>query len=147
VNCFILTVYKYNWNPSRFVVKGNTIFYHENPYTDGHYDVIGVRLERMEIGRSWGSVPPDPRKSERLHMSSFQHGIWRPSFARFTNITNKPEAPVSRSSCFLGDPPPDPRFLASLGALSLLELDHRTVFEILASWTGPNDLLLGHLLV
>jgi hypothetical protein len=32
------------------------------------------------------------------------------------------DGPVSKSSCFLGDPPPDPRFLASLGALSLLHL-------------------------
>jgi hypothetical protein len=32
--------------------------------------------------------------------------------------------PVSKSSYFLGDPPPDPRFLASLGALSLVEHDH-----------------------
>jgi hypothetical protein len=30
---------------------------------------------------------------------------------------------VSNSSYFLGDPPPDPRFLASLGELSLAELD------------------------
>jgi len=29
---------------------------------------------------------------------------------------------VSKSSYFLGDPPPDPRFLASLGGLSLVEL-------------------------
>jgi hypothetical protein len=29
-----------------------------------------------------------------------------------------------RSSAFLGDPPPDPRFLASLGALSWVELHH-----------------------
>ena len=42
-------------------------------------------------------------------------------------------------SCFLGDPPPDPRFLASLGALSVVGLDHCTVLEILASWTGPNE--------
>jgi hypothetical protein len=27
------------------------------------------------------------------------------------------EGPVSKSSYFLGDPPPDPHFLASLGAL------------------------------
>ena len=44
----------------------------------------------------------------------------------------------SASSYFLGDPPPDPRFLASLGALSLVGLDHCSVFEILTSWTGPN---------
>jgi hypothetical protein len=29
---------------------------------------------------------------------------------------------VSKSSYFLGDPPPDPRFLASLGVLSLVDL-------------------------
>jgi hypothetical protein len=37
--------------------------------------------------------------------------------------------PVSKSSYFLGDPPPDPRFLASLGALSLVELDHFSVLK------------------
>jgi hypothetical protein len=46
---------------------------------------------------------------------------------------------VSKSSYILGDPPPDPRFLASLGALSLR--------EILTDWTGPNDLVLCHPLV
>ena len=30
--------------------------------------------------------------------------------------------PVSMSMCFLGDPPPDPRFLASLGTLPLAQL-------------------------
>ena len=30
--------------------------------------------------------------------------------------------PASKSSYFQGDPPPDPRFLASLGALSLAQL-------------------------
>ena len=45
----------------------------------------------------------------------------------------------STSKYFLGDPPPDPRFLASLGALSLVELDHCSVLEILTGWTGPND--------
>jgi hypothetical protein len=35
-----------------------------------------------------------------------------------------PEDLVSKSSYFLADPPPDPRFLASLGTLSLVELDH-----------------------
>jgi hypothetical protein len=33
------------------------------------------------------------------------------------------------SSNFLGDPPPDPRFLASLGALSWVELDHCCVVD------------------
>jgi hypothetical protein len=31
---------------------------------------------------------------------------------------------VSKSSYILGDPPPDPRFLASLGALLLAHLHH-----------------------
>ena len=34
------------------------------------------------------------------------------------------------SSYFLGDPPPDPRFLASLGTLSPVELDHCSVVDI-----------------
>jgi hypothetical protein len=38
--------------------------------------------------------------------------------------TSRPQGPVSKLSCFLGDPPPDPRFLASLGTLPLVELDH-----------------------
>jgi hypothetical protein len=44
---------------------------------------------------------------------------------------------VSKSSYFLGDPPPDPRFLASLGALSLVELDHCSVVDVLTGWIGP----------
>ena len=39
----------------------------------------------------------------------------------FTALTRS-EGPLTKSSCFLGDPPPDPLFLASLGALSLVEL-------------------------
>jgi hypothetical protein len=35
-----------------------------------------------------------------------------------------PKGLLVSSSYFLGDPPPDPRFLASLGGLSLVELDH-----------------------
>jgi hypothetical protein len=38
-------------------------------------------------------------------------------------LGDSPEGPVSKSSYFLGDPPPDPRFLASLGTLSPVELD------------------------
>ena len=37
------------------------------------------------------------------------------------------EGPVGKSSYFLGDPPPDPRFLASLGALSSVELHHKVL--------------------
>jgi hypothetical protein len=46
---------------------------------------------------------------------------------------------VSKSSSFLGDPPPDPRFLASLGELSLVELDHCSVLEIPTGWTGTGS--------
>jgi hypothetical protein len=42
----------------------------------------------------------------------------------------------SKPSYFLGDPPPDPRFLASLGALSLVELDHHSVLEMLTDGTA-----------
>jgi hypothetical protein len=42
--------------------------------------------------------------------------------------------PVSKSSYFLGDPPPDPRFLASLGVLSLVEL---AWFSFLGGQGGP----------
>jgi hypothetical protein len=34
---------------------------------------------------------------------------------------SRSEGSVSKSSYFLGDPPPDPRFLAALGALSPVE--------------------------
>ena len=47
-----------------------------------------------------------------------------------------PKDLLSKSSCFLGDPPPDPRFLASLGALSLVEL-----ITALAEHPGPKNLL------
>jgi hypothetical protein len=42
-------------------------------------------------------------------------------------------------SCFLGDPPPDPRFLASLGALSLVHVNHATddlIVEFAQNTTG-----------
>jgi hypothetical protein len=38
--------------------------------------------------------------------------------------------PRRKSSYFLGDPPPDPRFLASLGELSLVEHDHCSVVDL-----------------
>jgi hypothetical protein len=41
------------------------------------------------------------------------------------------EGPVSKLSYFLGDPTPDPRFLASLGTLSPVELDHCSVVDLL----------------
>jgi hypothetical protein len=37
---------------------------------------------------------------------------------------DRSKGPVCGSSDFLGDPPPDPRFLASLGALSWADLHH-----------------------
>jgi hypothetical protein len=46
---------------------------------------------------------------------------------------SRSEGPVGKSSYFPGDPPPDPRFLASLGALSLVELGH------CSGWTGPKE--------
>jgi hypothetical protein len=39
------------------------------------------------------------------------------------------DGPVTESSYFLGDPPPDPRFLASLGALSLAQ-PHNCLIEL-----------------
>jgi hypothetical protein len=41
------------------------------------------------------------------------------------------KGPGSGSSDYLGDPPPDPSFLASLGALSLIELDQCPVGDLL----------------
>jgi hypothetical protein len=46
---------------------------------------------------------------------------------------------VSKSSCFLGDPPPDPRFLASLGALSVVP-----PITPLTENPGPKDLSASH---
>jgi hypothetical protein len=46
--------------------------------------------------------------------------------------------PAGGSSDFLGDPPPDPRFLASLGAQSLVELHHSgNLVDLFGLWTGP----------
>jgi len=42
----------------------------------------------------------------------------------------------------LGDPPPDPSFLASLGALSRVELHHCFVVDLFGVWTGPKDVLV-----
>jgi hypothetical protein len=49
-----------------------------------------------------------------------------------------------RSSDFLGDPPPDPRFLASLGALSWVELHHCFVGDLVIwclkrPFEGPSE--------
>jgi hypothetical protein len=53
--------------------------------------------------------------------------------------TSRSEGPVSKSSCFLGDPPPDPRFLASLGAMSSVELHHYLVVRLfLLGQLGPS---------
>ena len=75
---------------------------------------------------------------------------------------NRSDGPVSASSYFLGDPPPDPRFLASLGALSVAQspqdegkrrcMHGRSFFEMddpsyqlsLLRETGPTDLLACH---
>jgi hypothetical protein len=48
----------------------------------------------------------------------------RESPGNFNDVTRYegPGESVSKSSCFLGDPPPDPRFLASLRMLSLAQL-------------------------
>jgi hypothetical protein len=62
-----------------------------------------------------------------------------PVTARRAKRENGGLGPVSKSSYFLGDPPPDPRFLASLGALSLVELDNCSVLEILTGATGPKE--------
>jgi hypothetical protein len=43
-------------------------------------------------------------------------------FTQQRRLKRRNIGPVSEPSYFLGDPPPDPRFLASLGALSLGEL-------------------------
>jgi hypothetical protein len=45
-------------------------------------------------------------------------------YSSITALTGHPGQKdwVSKSSYFLGDPPPDPRFLASLGTLSLVQL-------------------------
>ena len=43
-----------------------------------------------------------------------------------------------------GDRPQDPRFLASLGALSLVELDLCFVVELLTGCRSPKDLVVGY---
>jgi hypothetical protein len=48
---------------------------------------------------------------------------------------------VSKSSYILGDPPPDPRFLASLGARSLVTYNSITA---LTAHPGPKDMLVSH---
>jgi hypothetical protein len=55
------------------------------------------------------------------------------------------EGPVSKSSCFLGDPPPDPRFLASLDTLWSVELHHFFVagFLFLFGQRGPTKAYEG----
>jgi hypothetical protein len=50
----------------------------------------------------------------------------------------EPLCPNSKSD-FLGDPPPDPRFLASLGALSWAELHHCCVVDLLGGFCTTYD--------
>ena len=45
-------------------------------------------------------------------------------------LLGKSKGPAGGSSDFLGDPPPDPRFLASLGAQSRVELHHSCVVDL-----------------
>jgi hypothetical protein len=60
-------------------------------------------------------------------------------------LLNPPDRPGSLRlglagglSDFLGDPPPDPRFLASLGALSWVDVHHCCVVGLFGVfWTGP----------
>jgi hypothetical protein len=64
--------------------------------------------------------------------------------------SSRSEGPFSKSSYFLGDPPPDPRILASLGSLSLIVLDHCFVVGLfLFRQRGPrmSPVELHHLLV
>jgi hypothetical protein len=59
-------------------------------------------------------------------------------------LESRAEGPASKSSYFLGDPPPDPRFLASLGTLPPVEHDHRCVVDRASYVTGraPSSLAL-----
>jgi hypothetical protein len=70
----------------------------------------------------WGLSPPITKSYlfSRHNLPAVRRQLCMPSYARS-------EGPVSKSSYFLGDPPPDPRFLASLGALSLVDLNHCSV--------------------
>jgi hypothetical protein len=70
--------------------------------------------------------------------------MFRSSQVSSLNKSNsRSEGPASKSSYVLGDPPPDPRFLASLGSLSLVELDHCCVVDLTA-WAARKDLLVVH---
>jgi hypothetical protein len=73
------------------------------------------------------------------HLSSafFRTKICLSAYCRshFAPSAPRSEGPVSMSSYFLGDPPPDPRFLASRGTL------HGTA-PSLTEHPGPKDLLV-----
>jgi hypothetical protein len=81
--------------------------------------------------------PSAARPGWGVSPSKERHSLRRPERSE-----TRSEGPVNKSSCFLGDPPPDPRFLASLGALSLVELDHCSVVDLLYGRKGPKDLLV-----
>jgi hypothetical protein len=123
--------------------------------------VWGLALGRLSgpwTGHGGSGGPP--RKKLRGHSGVWAcQGVgklWKSLYTTSNNASNQntdvgeviycPCRSVSKSSHFLGDPPPNPRFLASLGPLSLVELDH-CALKILSGRTCPNDLLLGHLLV
>jgi hypothetical protein len=52
---------------------------------------------------------------------------------------DRSKGPAGRSSEFLGDLPPDPRFLASLGILWWAELDHCCVVDLFGGFWTTHD--------
>jgi hypothetical protein len=83
----------------------------------------------------WG-FPPGEKTQTKATNDPNQYYV-----TRRADITSfEPSVLVNRHSSW-GILPQTPVFSLRLAPLSLVELDHCSVLEILTGWTGPNDLL------
>jgi hypothetical protein len=94
-------------------------------FLDLHHDNMSKQQRHPEIATAFDEIIA---YYPRLHHSVVQKltilcdiilelpegTIWE---RNFKVVPDRPKGPDTESSYFLGDPPPDPRFLASLGAL------------------------------
>ena len=114
----------------------------ENDQTLFKLEIFIITRQKISMSKKKNSVA--------IATSSFsQEGDERTFLARSRAQSSPPvtarragasrsEGPVSKSSYFLGDPPPDPRFLASLGALSMVTYtSSRLIFQVRCS-TGQH---------
>jgi hypothetical protein len=110
----------------------------------GWSSVTAVELTYLASGQVcrgvWGARPRERRFKRRpykshtnAHRSFCSGGLGAcPKEMRVRQVRRT----FGGSSDFLGDPPPDPRFLASLGALSWVELHYCCGVDLFGVWAG-----------